>query len=48
MNKDDIGITVLGSGSSGNCTIIQYGDTSIMVDAGFSAKETQRRIQFDF
>lgn len=45
MNEDNIGITVLGSGSSGNCTIIQYGNTAIMVDAGFSARETQRRLQ---
>lgn len=45
MNKDGIGITVLGSGSGGNCTIVQYGGTAIMVDAGFSARETQRRLE---
>jgi len=45
MSGDGIGITVLGSGSGGNCTIIQYGGTAIMVDAGFSARETQLRMQ---
>ena len=45
MGGNDIGITVLGSGSVGNCTIIQYGGTAIMVDAGFSAKETRRRME---
>ena len=44
MNADNVGITVLGSGSGGNCTIIQYGNTAIMVDAGFSAKETKQRM----
>ncbi len=34
----------LGSGSKGNATVIQNGTTTIMVDCGFSAKETQRRL----
>jgi len=35
----------LGSGSSGNATLIQSGETVIMLDCGFSCKETVRRLQ---
>lgn len=35
---------ILGSGSSGNCTYVSSGDTSILVDAGFSGKETVNRL----
>lgn len=34
----------LGSGSKGNATLIEGGDTLVMVDCGFSAKETARRM----
>jgi phosphoribosyl 1,2-cyclic phosphodiesterase len=34
----------LGSGSKGNATLIQGGDTTVMVDCGFSVKETLRRM----
>lgn len=37
-------VTVLGSGSRGNCTFVQAGDTRVLVDAGFSRRETQRRL----
>ena len=40
-----VGVTVLGSGSKGNCTIIHYGQQAIMIDAGFSCRETQRRFR---
>lgn len=35
----------LGSGSRGNATLIRAGDTCVMVDCGFSAQETERRLQ---
>jgi phosphoribosyl 1,2-cyclic phosphodiesterase len=35
----------LGSGSKGNATLVQSGDTLLMVDCGFSLKETRRRLQ---
>ncbi|OGF68092.1 MAG: hypothetical protein A2Y62_05635 [Candidatus Fischerbacteria bacterium RBG_13_37_8] len=38
-------ITVLGSGSSGNATIVSSGKTTILIDAGFSAKTIQKRLQ---
>ena len=40
-----VGVTVLGSGSKGNCTIVHYGRQAIMIDAGFSCRETQRRFR---
>lgn len=38
------GVTILGSGSSGNATLIHRGDEAILVDAGFSRKEILERI----
>ncbi|MCI5160369.1 MAG: MBL fold metallo-hydrolase, partial [Candidatus Electrothrix sp. AUS1_2] len=35
---------VLGSGSKGNCTLIESGSTGILIDAGFSGKEISRRL----
>ena len=34
----------LGSGSKGNATIIEVGETRVMIDCGFSGKETARRL----
>ena len=39
------GITVLGSGSSGNASIIHGPGGKILLDAGFSAKELEKRIK---
>ncbi len=35
---------VLGSGSKGNCTYVEAGETSLLIDAGFSGKEIERRL----
>ncbi|MCI5223187.1 MAG: MBL fold metallo-hydrolase, partial [Candidatus Electrothrix sp. AR4] len=35
---------VLGSGSKGNCTLIESESTTILIDAGFSGKEISRRL----
>ncbi len=35
---------VLGSGSKGNCTLVESGSTAILIDAGFSGKEVRRRL----
>ena len=35
---------VLGSGSKGNCTLVESGSTTILIDAGFSGKEVSRRL----
>ena len=37
-------LIILGSGSSGNALYIESGATSVLVDAGLSAKETARRL----
>lgn len=37
-------LAVLGSGSKGNCAVISGPDGAIMVDAGFSKRETLRRL----
>ncbi len=37
--------TILGSGSKGNATLIQSGLTTVMVDCGFTLKESERRLQ---
>ncbi len=36
---------VLGSGSKGNATFIEGGDTRILIDAGFSGIEIERRLE---
>lgn len=38
-------IAYLGSGSRGNSAIIESGDTRLMLDCGFSAKEAERRLE---
>ena len=36
--------SVLGSGSKGNCTLVEAGTTRLLIDAGFSCKETLARL----
>ncbi len=38
-------VAVLGSGSSGNATLIRAGNTLVLVDAGFSARDLARRVE---
>lgn len=35
---------VLGSGSKGNCTFVESGKTAVLIDAGFSGIEIERRL----
>jgi len=37
--------SVLGSGSKGNATLVEVGETRILVDAGFSARDLARRLE---
>jgi phosphoribosyl 1,2-cyclic phosphodiesterase len=37
-------VTILGSGSSGNCTLLETERTCLLVDAGLGKKETLRRL----
>lgn len=36
--------SVLGSGSKGNCVLVESGSTAILIDAGFSGKEIAARL----
>ncbi len=38
-------VCILGSGSSGNSTLIVAGETRVLIDCGLSARETVKRIQ---
>jgi phosphoribosyl 1,2-cyclic phosphodiesterase len=40
-----LGFTLLGSGSSGNATLVSDGDIHVLVDAGLSGRETARRLR---
>ena len=40
----ELKMTVLGSGSSGNCSLISCGEVHVLIDAGFSGKEIERRL----
>ena len=39
-----VSVTVLGSGSKGNCTVVSTSGTRLLVDAGFSCRELLRRM----
>ena len=36
--------TILGSGSNGNCAYLEYGNTRLLIDAGFSARQIRERL----
>ena len=38
-------ILVLGSGSSGNCVVVRAADSTLLIDAGFSCREIERRLK---
>jgi phosphoribosyl 1,2-cyclic phosphodiesterase len=37
-------ITVLGSGSGGNCTLVESGHTALLIDAGLSCRQITQRL----
>lgn len=37
-------VTILGSGSGGNATLVEAGDVRILIDAGFSGRDLERRL----
>ena len=43
--KEHMQLCVLASGSSGNCVFVQAGGTKILIDAGLSGRETERRLE---
>jgi phosphoribosyl 1,2-cyclic phosphodiesterase len=38
-------VTVLGSGSEGNATLVEAGDVALLIDAGFSGRDVENRLR---
>lgn len=45
LDNSQVGVTVLGSGSSGNAIAIHTATDGLLIDAGFSARELRRRMR---
>ena len=43
-NRISLRVSILASGSSGNCTLLETSQTRLLVDAGLGKKETLRRL----
>ena len=39
-----VSLTILGSGSSGNCSYVETEDTRLLIDAGFSLRQIRQRL----
>ncbi len=39
-----VNVTILGSGSAGNSTLVESGDVRLLIDAGFSGRDLERRL----
>ena len=37
-------LTILGSGSNGNCSYLECGETRLLIDAGFSGRQIRQRL----
>jgi len=44
---DRIGVSVLASGSNGNCTVVHCGDQALMIDCGISFRQLRLRMKQD-
>lgn len=44
MAAMSVRFTILGSGSGGNCAYLESGETRLLIDAGFSAKQIRERL----
>jgi phosphoribosyl 1,2-cyclic phosphodiesterase len=42
--SEPVQFTILGSGSNGNCAYLEAGETRLLIDAGFSAKQIRERL----
>src|SRR5690606_11446656 len=45
VERGRVKVTVLGSGSAGNSILVEAGDTRILVDAGFSGRDIEHRLE---
>jgi phosphoribosyl 1,2-cyclic phosphodiesterase len=37
-------VSIIASGSNGNCTIVEHGNATLMIDAGLSCREIEKRL----
>ena len=44
MPAMSVRFTILGSGSGGNCAYLEAGETRLLIDAGFSARQIRERL----
>jgi phosphoribosyl 1,2-cyclic phosphodiesterase len=44
LKSVSVQFTILGSGSNGNCAYLECGNTRLLIDAGFSAKQIRERL----
>src|SRR4249920_2822332 len=44
MSIVPVQLTILGSGSSGNCAYVETDEARILIDAGFSARQIRQRL----
>ena len=44
MSAVAVRLTILGSGSAGNCTYVETDETRILIDAGFSLRQIRQRL----
>src|SRR5690349_19059360 len=44
MSAVAVRLTILGSGSSGNCAYVEHEEARILIDAGFSARQIRQRL----
>jgi phosphoribosyl 1,2-cyclic phosphodiesterase len=42
-----LSLTVLGSGSSGNCAVVRTARTRLLLDAGLSARRIVQRLEME-
>jgi phosphoribosyl 1,2-cyclic phosphodiesterase len=42
--SEPVQFTILGSGSNGNCAYLEAGETRLLIDAGFSARQIRERL----
>jgi phosphoribosyl 1,2-cyclic phosphodiesterase len=45
ITTEVLSLTVLGSGSGGNCSLVTTGECRILIDCGFSARQVTQRLQ---
>ncbi|MGQ0560662.1 MAG: MBL fold metallo-hydrolase, partial [Gemmatimonadota bacterium] len=45
MGERVVNVTVLGSGSEGNATVVESNGVAVLIDAGFSGRDLEQRLE---